>query len=261
MQEQRNKTPSSTSWQSVEKWYDTTVGEAGHYYHQHVVIPGVLKLLSLKDAEASVLDLACGQGILGRQLSSKIHYVGLDIAPSFIKAARNYDKNPKHQYLVADVTNPLPLKNQTFSHTALILAVQNIEFPDKAFRHAAQHLELNGSFIIVLNHPCFRIPRQSSWGIDESNKLQYRRINRYMSPLKIPLHAHPSQGEHSASTWSFHHPLSAYTHWLKEAGFTIELMEEWISDKTSTGKAARMENRSRDEFPLFLAILARKVTV
>lgn len=258
MQERQNKAPSSTSWQSVEKWYDTAVGEAGHYYHQHVVIPGVLKLLSLNETEHSVLDLACGQGILGRKLSSKMRYAGLDIAPSFIKTARQYDKSPKHQYFTADVTQPLPLTNQTFSHAAVILAVQNIEFPDKLFHNAAQHLQPDGSFIIVLNHPCFRIPRQSSWGIDETNKLQYRRINRYMSPLKIPLQAHPSQGERSASTLSFHHPLSTYTRWLKEAGFVIELMEEWISDKTSTGKAARMENRSREEFPLFLTILAKK---
>jgi len=35
-------------------------------------------------------------------------------------------------------------------------------------------------------------------------------------------------------------------------------MEEWISDKKSTGAKARMENRSREEFPLFLALLAQK---
>jgi hypothetical protein len=36
-------------------------------------------------------------------------------------------------------------------------------------------------------------------------------------------------------------------------------MEEWCSDKKSEGAAARMEDRARKEFPLFLTILASKV--
>ncbi|MFS8563077.1 MAG: hypothetical protein LVR00_01585 [Rhabdochlamydiaceae bacterium] len=120
-------------------------------------------------------------------------------------------------------------------------------------------LKPQGKLLIVLNHPCFRIPRQSSWGVDEPKKLQYRRIDRYLSPLKIPIQTHPGKQHDSQETWSFHHPLSDYTRWLQEAGFTIEIIEEWISDKTSTGGHAKMENRSRAEFPLFLAILACKL--
>ncbi|PIZ03146.1 SAM-dependent methyltransferase, partial [Candidatus Gottesmanbacteria bacterium CG_4_10_14_0_8_um_filter_37_24] len=32
-----------------------------------------------------------------------------------------------------------------------------------------------------------------------------------------------------------------------------------VSDKKSEGRMARMENRGRNEFPLFLAIKARKI--
>ena len=45
---------------------------------------------------------------------------------------------------------------------------------------------------------------------------------------------------------------------LQQAGFVIQLIEEWGSDKSSVGSAARMENRSRQEFPLFLALKAIK---
>ena len=67
---------------------------------------------------------------------------------------------------------------------------------------------------------------------------------------------HPGQG-HGPLTWSFHEPISAYTNMLADNNFVIENLEEWTSDKESMGKAGRMENRSRAEFPLFLAILAR----
>ena len=46
---------------------------------------------------------------------------------------------------------------------------------------------------------------------------------------------------------------------LKEAGFFIELNEEWCSDKKSTGKMAKVENRCRSEFPLFLTFVAKKL--
>src|SRR5262249_49920639 len=111
----------------------------------------------------------------------------------------------------------------------------------------------------VLNHPCFRIPRQSSWQVDSEKKIQYRRLDRYLSPMQIPINAHPSKGERSATTLSFHHPLSAYSQWLRDAGFVISCMEEWCSDKVSTGSAAKMENRSRAEFPLFLTLLSQKI--
>jgi hypothetical protein len=158
--------------------------------------------------------------------------------------------------MTADVTEPFTAP-VTFTHAAIILALQNIKEPQKAIANAAKHLTANGSLVIVLNHPAFRIPRQSSWGIDEQNKLQYRRINRYMSPLEIPITMHPGDTD-SGVTWSYHLPISAYTEMLSREGFFIQRLEEWMSDKKSVGSAGKMENRARDEFPLFLAIKAVK---
>lgn len=245
---------SDTSWESSHKWYDTIVGEKGHYYHEHVVLPNSLKLLSLKQGD-SLLDLGCGQGILSRHIPAHIDYVGIDASPSLIKEAKKRSQKPFH---VGDITKPLTLKHEQFSHAALILVLQNIEDHEKALENASQALKSGGKLLIVLNHPCFRIPRQSSWGVDEAKKLQYRRLDLYMSSLKIPIQTNPGAGEKSATTWSFHHPLSVYTEGLSKAGFVIAKMEEWLSDKQSTGAKARMENRSREEFPLFLALLAQK---
>lgn len=239
------------NWETSSSWYDKIVGDKGHYYHQHVIIPGVLKLLQL-EAGHRLLDLACGQGVLARHLPKDIDYVGVDASPSLIKEAK---KKSSHLFVVGDVTKPL--KEGRFTHASVILALQNIEDGKAVLKTAAHHLDTSGKLILVLNHPCFRIPRQSSWGIDVAKKTQYRRIDRYLSPLKIPIQTHP--GKQSEETWSFHHPLSDYTKWLQETGFATEKIEEWTSDKKSTGTHARMENRSREEFPLFLSILARKI--
>ena len=258
----QNRTPvrHSTSWEPVEKWYQSSVGDDGHYYHQNVVIPGVLKLLSLdKSSAPSLLDIACGQGILARQIPKNVDYTGVDISPSLIQNAKHADHHPNHQFFVGDALKPLPVKKTDFTHAAIVLAIQNFEAPKEALLNAAKHLAKGGKLVIAMNHPCFRIPRQSSWKIDEEQKIQYRRIDRYSTPLNIPIQAHPSKGEKSAQTWSFHYPLASYCQWLNEAGFAIEIIEEWHSNKVSTGKAAKMENRSRAEFPLFMAIRAVKV--
>lgn len=245
----------STSWEPVEKWYKESVGDEGHYYHQHVVIPGMLRLLGLNQT-SSLLDIACGQGILGRQIQKDIPYTGIDISPSLVKAAKQADRNPHHEYFVGDVLKPFPIKKKDFTHAAIVLAIQNFEEPLLAIQNAAKHLAPQGRLVIAMNHPCFRVLRQSSWKVDEVQKIQYRRIDRYSSPMKIPIQAHPSKGTQSSTTWSFHHPLEDYSRWLNQAGFAIELIEEWHSNKVSTGKAAKMENRSREEFPMFLAIKA-----
>ncbi len=250
------KKSNATSWEPVSRWYDESVGKTGHYYHEHVILP---KLLPLLQPEGALLDLACGQGILSKHLSATREYLGVDISPSLIRSAKQNNAKKSHTFLVSDVTQPLSLPKKNFAFCTIVLALQNLQNPLGALKNAFHHLTPGGRLAIVMNHPCFRIPRQSSWGVDLDNKIQYRRIDKYMSPLKIPIQSHPSKGETSEKTFSFHAPLSSWTLWLKEAGFAIEWIDEWCSDKKSTGKHAKMEDISRNEFPLFLCLIAKSL--
>ncbi|KKT29847.1 MAG: hypothetical protein UW41_C0014G0014 [Candidatus Collierbacteria bacterium GW2011_GWC2_44_18] len=244
-----------TSWEKVSKWYGSIVGEKGHFYHQSLIIPQTLKLLDMKSGDR-LIDVACGQGVLSRRLSEKIKYVGIDASKKLIDEAKNLDNNKAHRYFVTDATKSFGFK-ETFNKAVIILALQNIKEPEKTIQHLSEVMEKDGELLIVLNHPCFRIPRQSSWEEDKLNKMQYRRVNRYMTPLEIPINAHPGE-ENSQVTWSFHHPIEDYANYLFGNGFMIKKIEEWTSEKKSEGKAAKMENRAREEFPMFMAILAVK---
>lgn len=246
----------NTSWSPVAKWYGDIVGEAGHYFHQHVILPGIKKILDPAAGE-SVLDVGCGQGIYARELMHSVSYVGIDASKELITTARSMDKNAKHTYYVADATKGLPVPEGSFDHVVCILAIQNMRDGASVLENIGIALKNGGDLVIVMNHPSFRIPRQSSWGKDEANKLEYRRVNRYLSPLEIPIKAHPGLKD-SPLTWTYHEPLEYYVKALKNAGMMMSDLEEWTSDKVSVGKAAKGENRARAEFPLFMAIRAVK---
>lgn len=242
-----------TNWDSSEEWYNSCVGEKGHYYHEAFILKNVLRLLDLKPGN-TLLDLGCGQGVLERQIPKTVNYTGLDNSKSLLATAK---KMSQREFILADVCAPLPLNDQKYDAACFLLSLQNMESPDLAIAQAAKHLKPNGKLLLVLNHPCFRIPRQSNWGVDEKMHLQYRRMNLYMSPQKIPIQTAPSKGSASATTFSFHHPLSYFVTALSKNKLSVIAMEEWCSDKTSDGGRAKMEDRARKEFPLFLAILAK----
>lgn len=248
-----------TSWESAEPWYQSCVGEKGHYYHQSIILPATAKLLSITPkSKGSLLDLGCGQGVLARHLPEGIDYVGIDSSASLIQDAVRQTKNENRRFLKADATEPFNLGKKDFDWAVFILSLQNMEDGKKAIAIASEHLKKGGHLLIVLNHPCFRIPRQSSWEVDPKAHLQYRRMNGYMSPLKIPIQTHPGKKGDASTTYSFHHPLSHYISWLSDANLFVSSMQEWCSDKQSEGGKARMENRARKEFPLFLALYANK---
>ncbi len=243
----------SKNWDSSEKWYTSCVGEKGHYYHQTVVLPNALRLLGTFH---SLLDLGCGQGVLARHIPEKVEYVGIDLSKELISSAKRMSR--EKQFFVGDATGELPIEKKDIERATFILSLQNMEKGQNAIGTAGRHLKKRGKLLIVMNHPCFRIPRQTGWGIDEQMKLQYRRINSYMSSQEIPIQTNPGKGKESETTFSYHHPLAAYSSWLQNEKFAIIAIEEWCSDKKSEGARARMEDRARKEIPLFLAILASK---
>ena len=242
------------SWDKSADWYDRLVGSEGHYYHEKVVIPKALSLLNL-GSEGKFLDLGCGQGVLAQKIPRDMHYVGLDASKTLIDhALSRRGKNAK--FLVHDLcAKPFPEEAKGGTHAAFILSLQNMSDGEKAIKHSALSLTKGGKLLIVMNHPCFRIPRQSGWEIDNGKKLKFRRIDRYMTPLDIPITTNPGKTS-SHETISYHNPLSTYFQWLQKANYKVLAVEEWCSDKVSEGPKKPMEDRARKEFPLFLAILA-----
>lgn len=247
-----------TDWGEVANWYDQLVGESGSEYHREVVIPGTLRLLALQAGESAV-DIACGQGVLCRALHERgVQVTGVDAATELITAARERSGDAI-RYMVGDARNLSFLPAARFTAAACVLAIQNIHPIAPVFSHSARVLTPGGRFVLVMTHPAFRGAKETSWGWDEQNKVQYRRVDRYLTPRKTPIVTHPGSAP-DQYTWTFHKPIGEYVRALRNAGLLVDAMEEWPSHKTSgPGPRAAAENLARKEIPMFMAIRAIKV--
>ena len=253
----------ATHWGEAAEWYDQLVGEEGSEYHRHVVLPGAARLLGTKAGDG-VLDIACGQGVFCRLLARQgVRATGVDAAADLIRFANDRnaqvpDGTPKPTYRVGDARDLSFLPENAFGAAACLLAIQNIHPIGPVFQSVARVLRPTGRFVVVMMHPAFRNPKETHWGWDERQNVQYRRVDKYLLPRKVPIVTHPGKGKDY--TWTFHKPIEAYVKAARGAGLLIDALEEWPSHKTSTsGPRAAAENVARSEVPMFLALRAVKV--
>lgn len=251
-----DRSAGGTSWEKSADWYDRIIGERGSELYREVVIPRALDLLQPKRGER-VLDLGCGQGVFSRAIAECGALVtGVDASRTLIQKARTYPGRSPIRYFDRDAADLDGLGD--FDAASAILCLQNLEHLDKVCSSVASVLKPGGRMLWVLNHPAFRIPRQSSWGFEDERKIQYRRIDAYSSTLNVPIVMHPGKAD-SESTVSIHRSFEALMAPAFTAGLTLAGFQEWHSHKESQpGPRARAENRARNEFPLFLGLLWKK---
>jgi ubiquinone/menaquinone biosynthesis C-methylase UbiE len=247
---QQKKTDSS--WGKVASWYDALLESDSDTYQAQVILPNLLRVLALKRGE-KVIDIACGQGFFTRACSEAGATVtGVDIAPELIKIAQA--ESPSIPYYVAPAHLFSFAKDGAFDTALMVLALQNIENFSEACAEASRVLSPSGRMVLVINHPAFRVLRHSSWGYDENEKVQYRRVEQYLSSEKVMIDMHPSE-KSAVQTVSYHRSLQDISKALFKQGFAITRFEEWISHKISAkGPRADAENTARKEIPLFMMI-------
>jgi SAM-dependent methyltransferase len=261
MQRRSVKPAASTSWDPLAHWYDGWVGESGSEYHRQVAIPSVLRLLEAGPGE-QILDIGAGQGVLAPYVTrAGAGYTALDASPRLVQLARR-----RHgglgRFLIGDARRLAVisgLQKAAFDAVVFMLSLQDMEPLDPVLDGAGWALKPGGRVVILLTHPAFRVPRQSGWGWDEGRKLIFRRVDRYLTPLPVPMKPYPGRDNKSA-TRSFHRPIEAYVNGLSARGLLIDRLDEVPAHKLKAqGKNTRAENLARQEIPLFLALRARKV--
>ncbi len=260
-EEQRPLKGVDRGWDGVAGWYDKLVGVDGSDYHQHVIIPAVMELLQIQAGDA-VVDVCCGQGVLVPHLLSAGagRILGVDASGRLIDSARKkYDTDKRVSFQIADACVPGAWTDGQFDKTACVMAVHDV--PDAAglMKNMAQAIKPGGTAVIVMMHPCFRIPKASHWGWDSDQKIQFRRLDGYGSPRDIGIETRPGlkTGE---GTVFYHRPLAQLIAAIGKAGMGVVNCTELYSHRRSQiGPFSKAEHRAAEEFPLFIGIKALRL--
>lgn len=274
-------TSTASSWDHVAAWYDELLeGRRSDHYDQ-VILPGTIRMLSPRAGER-ILDVACGQGILCRELQSLgATCVGVDSSPQLVGLAQRQDAESR--YLVGDARELGSLDaGPAFDAATCVMALMNIDPLSPVMSGVTKHLKPGGRLVCVILHPAFRSPGQTSWGWAEVTNddpaprkpgsrakpreagiaRQFRRVDSYLSATHREIVMNPGAASHGRSaitTITHHRPVQAYVKALADAGLRITALEEWASARQSQpGPRASEENRARREIPMFLAIRAEK---
>jgi ubiquinone/menaquinone biosynthesis C-methylase UbiE len=122
------------SYDAIASDYDEFVGVSRIH---RVAVPSILELCAEGDA---VLDVACGQGVLTRELGRQFPMVvGVDRSRELIRIAEQRDRAPHVRYLTEDAEALGSLADASFDGATCCLAMT--DFDDLSAVLAATHLE------------------------------------------------------------------------------------------------------------------------
>lgn len=253
------RAPASRSWDAVADWYLGWSGTHGSIHHRRTAIPLLLDLLAPRPGER-ILDLGCGPGALAPFIAQhQCTLVGVDRSRRLIEATRRAHRG-KGRFLVGDVTaldRVAELERATFDAATFLLSIQDIDPLAPTLAGLRPLLSAAGRVVIVMIHPCFRVPRQSGWGWDAQRRLQFRRVDRYLTPLSVPMR---TTADGRAATRSYHRPLEHYVGELADAGFAIDRLREVPAPPVARDSPSPARRRAEAEFPLFLGLRARSTS-
>lgn len=252
----------STSWGGVAGWYDRLLEQADNTYQEKLIKPNLLRILSPKKGE-DILDIGCGQGFFSRAIAAAgAKVIGVDIASDLIKLAKE-KSSYRETYLAMSAEKMSGLNDGRFDAAVCVLALQNIKNLTAAVAETSRVLKMGGRAVLVLNHPAFRVPLSSDWGYDEQKRLQYRRVEKYMSEIsqQVDMTQGIKDPKNKKFTYSFHRPLQVYFKNFAKAGLAVVRLEEWVSHKTSDKGPRKMaEDAARGEIPLFMCLELVKIS-
>ncbi|MES2224393.1 MAG: class I SAM-dependent methyltransferase [Patescibacteria group bacterium] len=250
-----------TDWNNIAQWYDNyLVGE--DTYQAQVIAPNLLRLIAPQKGQR-ILDVACGQGYFSRMCAEKgADIVGIDQSAVLVEKAKA-QASGKEFYIVGNAETLDAYKLEACDTVFSVLALENIKNIPAVMEGIQQLVKEGGKVIFVLLHPAFRIPQHSDWGFDSKKTVQYRKVEKYLSEVSIPIELAPFKGSKETkkvTTVTFHRSLQWYMKAFRNAGFAITNIEEWNSHKTSQpGPRQHAEDAARKEIPMFMALELKKL--
>ncbi len=263
--QQRNN---PTSWGGVATWYDEYLQDE-NTYQAKVIAPNLMRILAVEgmSEKTNVLELGCGQGYFLKTIrdstkKGKPHMEGVDVSAELLGIAQK-ELGDTVIFTHTEASKLAHIQDKSIHSVFSVLALQNMSDLDAVIKEVKRVLDPKGQFVAVINHPAFRVPKQSDWYFSSDRNAQGRVVYTYMSDKKFAIDMHPGKtasGEKVKETYSFHHPLQYYAKTFAKHGLCIARIEEWISHKVSEeGPKKRIEDDARKEIPMFMCFEIKNI--
>jgi SAM-dependent methyltransferase len=214
--------------------------------HDIINLPALLALLP--EPGGRTLDLGCGEGRLGRLLSSRGHLVaGVDASPAMVRLTVSHDAAVPA--VLADAA-ALPFPAETFDLVVAYMSLHDMDQMPEAVAEAGRVLTRGGRLCAAIPHPINSAGSFPARGADVPFVIDGSYLDQAPTDwvadrdgLRLTFH-------------SEHRPIEAYSRALEAAGLLIEAIREVRAPDELV--AAEPDKRRWQRIPLFLHIRAVK---
>lgn len=234
-------------WESEAASWARFARTPGHdRAHEAVNLPALLELLPAPGRRT--LDLACGEGRLGRLLQARGYQIaGVDAAPTMVALAAGHEK--AGPAVLGDAA-ALPFGDASFDLVVAYMCLHDIDAMPAAVAEAARVLEPGGRLCAAIPHPLNTAGSFQGAG----PAAPFVIAGSYLDPA--PLQLAIARADVTVTFHSEHRPLQAYFDALHAAGLLTEAIRE-VTTSAAAAAADPAAARWR-RIPLFLHVRAVK---
>lgn len=215
---------SRAEYDGIADWYDEAIREGQLAPLHDWIVPIVLDLAG-EVRGYRTCDLACGQGVVARQLAARgASVVGVDISGRLLETARHYERGGPLgiSYLLDDARTLDGLEDAGFDGVVCNMSLMDIPDLVSTFRAVARVLSPGGWFVFSVVHPICQTPG-SPWWVREGDTIVGVQVREYFAE-GYWRRGNPEgiRGRLGAC----HRTLSTYVNELSAAGLPIEHLLE-----------------------------------
>jgi 2-polyprenyl-3-methyl-5-hydroxy-6-metoxy-1,4-benzoquinol methylase len=220
-------------WEQNATWWDNQKIDESPFTRR-LIKPAVLRLLAVKEGE-TILDLACGNGWLARDLATLgAHIVACDFSSALLSCARaRTPSTTVISYMQLDLTDESDLARlgcSRFDCAVCNMALMDIANIEPLLRTVQLALKPGGRFVFSIPHPCFHTP-STILVAERQDLVSHREISHSIS-IKSYFGAGPEAcsvlKNQPRSHYLFHRPLSVILRECFAAGLVLDGLEEPI---------------------------------
>lgn len=141
-------------WNSIAAEYDKKIVR-GDFFRNEILDRALIKHIG-ETKNKTLLDLGCGQGYLSEMVSSTgTKIIGIDISETLIEIANKRYKKDGISFVVGDIEEELPFKENVFDITISNMVFMDIGDPKKSIKEVVRVTKNGGTFILSILHPLF----------------------------------------------------------------------------------------------------------